>query len=134
VRLGIALSEVRKETKFPEKMFLNVSLFSVPEWFETSFQRFFLLVNGSERYSERFYLLQNGSERNSEHFYLTWNGSERNYEVPSVFIFYKMVRNGIRAFLSYAEWLGRKFRVFPFREGGRHNGHRIFLFLHIFFT
>ncbi len=42
--------------------------------------------------------LRNGLERNSEHFYLPWNGLERSYEVPSVFLFCKMIRNGIPNF------------------------------------
>ncbi len=90
--------------------------FFVLEWFETSFRKFVLSLNGSRcemvwngisaflyfmewfgtklRSSESFSLIWNGSERNSAHFYLPRNGWERNYEVPIVFLFYEMVRNG----------------------------------------
>ncbi len=50
-----------------------------------------------------FSLLQNGSERNSEHFFLPRNGSERIYKVPSVFLFYEMVRNRFLSFFIFRE-------------------------------
>ncbi len=96
----------------PQKKFffkVNPVFFFFLEWFGTSFQKFFLSLNGSERNSNCFSLLRNGSEqnteqflssaergrneitrlqsfsslngmeRNFEHFYLPWNGLERNY-------------------------------------------------------
>jgi hypothetical protein len=63
----------------------------------------FFSLNCSERNFECFSLLRNGSE---------WNGnpsirndSERNYKIPSVFLFWKMVRNGISNFFFYLEWI-----------------------------
>ncbi len=72
-----------------KKCFIKVLrvFFFVLEWFGTSFQRFFLSLNGSKQNNnvpKCFSPLRNGLERNMEHFYLLQNGSERNYEVPSV--------------------------------------------------
>jgi hypothetical protein len=93
----------------------------------------FFVENGSERYSEGFSLLQNGSERNSEHFYLTRNGSERTYEVPSVFIFYKMVWNGIPSFFILRGMAVKGIPNVSVPRRGRHNGPRMFVFTRIFF-
>jgi hypothetical protein len=48
-----------------------------------------------------FACIKNGWEWNSEHFYLCWNGLEQNYQVLSVFLFYKMVRNRIWRFFIF---------------------------------
>jgi hypothetical protein len=48
-----------------------------------------------------FACIKNGWEWNSEHFYLWWNGLEQNYQVLSVFLFYKMVRNRIWRFFIF---------------------------------
>jgi hypothetical protein len=49
--------------------------FVVLEWFKTSFQKFFLMLNSE--ISGVFSFLQKSSERNSEHFYFPENGLER---------------------------------------------------------
>ncbi len=82
--LGIAHSEVRNETEFGEKMFLNAIhvLFFVLDEFGMSFQRFFLSLNGSDEFSSVF---SSTSERNSELFLSSgeWLRTEfRAFSVP----------------------------------------------------
>jgi hypothetical protein len=59
--------------------------FFVLEWFGTSFQKFFLSLNGFGTKICMFSLLRMGTEFGAFLQYLHLNGSERNYEVPSVF-------------------------------------------------
>ncbi len=75
--------------------------------------RFSLSLNSSEQNSECFSFLWNGSERNSEHFYLPRNGLEWNYEVPSVFLLYKIVWNGITSAFTFSGMVPKetKFRM-----------------------
>ncbi len=110
--LPIAHSVVRTDrnsAKFGKKNFF------VLEWFGTSFQTFFLQLNGLERNSEYFSLLRNGLEWNPKFFYLTRNSWKRNYEVLRLFLFYEMVRNGIPSILIFCGFVRfeiTKFRVF----------------------
>ncbi len=75
---------------------------------------FSLSLNGLERVSKRFvFCLIIWNE-----FLSVRNGSEWNYRVPSVFLFYKMVRNGFPNFFSSADSVERNFEPFPFRKTG----------------
>ncbi len=102
---------------------------NVLEWLGTSFQQFFLSLNGSERNSECFSLQWNGSERNSEHFYLPWNGSEQIHEVQSVFSLLRNCseRNSEHFYLPQ-NGLERNSMLFPFRQNsnGMNQNFRLF--------
>ncbi len=70
-------------------------------------------------------------ERNSEHLYLPLNGSERNHEVPSVFLFNKMLRTEFRVFLSSTKCFEVIPRIFCLPRNGLERNYevpRVFIF------
>jgi hypothetical protein len=84
-----------------------LKVFSFALWFGTKFQVFFSSAKWFKKEFQEFY-------------YLPRKGTEQNYEVLSVFLVYKMVRNGIPStlvfFINDSERNYVKFRCFLFAK------------------
>jgi hypothetical protein len=103
--------------------------FFVLEWFGTSFQTFFLSLNGSEQNPVCFSLLRMGTEFGAFLFSPEWFGMKlRSFQC---FLFNEMLRTEFRAFLSLAEWFRTKLRssasFYLLRKGSEQN-YELFLF------
>ncbi len=61
-------------------------------------------------FKTKFWLFFSSAKWFGMEFKAFWEWFERNHEVPSVFLFYEMVRNRIPSILSSAEWFGAELR------------------------